>query len=96
MHDCKPIYTPLPINFKLSSSMCPTNEVKRKKMFRVPYTSAVGSLILAIICTRSDIAQTVGVVSRYMTNHGGEHLIIMKKIMRYIRRTSDVALYYGG
>ncbi|GKC13731.1 hypothetical protein Tco_1010513 [Tanacetum coccineum] len=33
---------------------------------RVPYASAVGSLMFAMICTRPDIAHAVGVVSRYM------------------------------
>ncbi|KAH9781414.1 hypothetical protein KPL71_008457 [Citrus sinensis] len=96
MQDCKSISTPLPVNFKLSSSMCPSNEAERKEMSRVPYASAVGSLMFAMICTRPDIAQAVGAVSRYMANPGGEHWITVKKIMRYIRGTSDVALCYGG
>ncbi|KAH9689185.1 hypothetical protein KPL70_015411 [Citrus sinensis] len=68
MQDCKSISTPLPVNFKLSSSMCPSNEAERKEMSRVPYASAVGSLMFAMICTRPDIAQAVGAVSRYMAN----------------------------
>ncbi|KAE8687984.1 Polygalacturonase-1 non-catalytic subunit beta [Hibiscus syriacus] len=43
------------------------------EMSRVPYASAVGSLMFAMICTRPDIAQAVGVVSRYMANPGKEH-----------------------
>ncbi|KAK9200365.1 hypothetical protein WN944_015562 [Citrus x changshan-huyou] len=96
MQDCKSISTPLPINFKLSSSMCPSNEAERKEMSRVPYASAMGSLMFAMICTRPDIAQAVGAVSRYMANPGGEHWISVKRILRYIRGTSDVALCYGG
>ncbi|KAH9659037.1 Integrase catalytic domain-containing protein [Citrus sinensis] len=96
MQDCKSISTPLPVNFKLSSSMCPSNEVERKEMSRVPYASAVGSLMFAMICTRPDIAQAVGAVSRYMANLGGEHWIAVKRILRYIRGTLDVALCYGG
>ncbi|KAH9651790.1 hypothetical protein KPL70_026888 [Citrus sinensis] len=42
-----------------------------------------------------DIAQAVGAVSRYMANPGGEHWIAVKRILRYIRGTSDVALCYG-
>ncbi|KAH9698451.1 hypothetical protein KPL71_024012 [Citrus sinensis] len=79
----------------LSSSMCPSNEAERKGMSQVPYASAVGSLMFAMICTRLDIAQAVGAVSRYMTNPGGEHWIALKRILRYIRGTSDVALCYG-
>ncbi|KAE8698964.1 Alpha-glucan water dikinase [Hibiscus syriacus] len=73
MQYCKPISTPLPINFKLSSSISPSSKEERMEMSRVPYASAVGSLMFAMICTRLDIAQGVGVVSRYMANPGKEH-----------------------
>lgn len=96
MQDCKPVSTPVPVNFKLSSSMCPSNEAERREMSRVPYASAVGSLMFAMICTRPDIAQAVGVVSRFMANPGGEHWNTVKRILRYIRGTSDAALCYGG
>ena len=96
MQDSKPISTPLFINFKLSSSMSPNNEAERMEMSRVSYASAVGSLMFAMICTRPDITQAVGVVSRYMANPGGEHWNAVKKILRYIRGTSNVALCYGG
>ena len=76
--------------------MCPSNEAERNEMSRVPYASAVGSLMFSIICTRFDIAQAMGVVSRYMANPGGEHWIAMKRILRNIRGTSDVVLCYGG
>ena len=56
---CKPVSTTLLVNFKLSSSMYSSNEVKRKKISRVSYASAVGSLMFAMICTRPDIAQAV-------------------------------------
>ncbi|KAE8694615.1 putative pentatricopeptide repeat-containing protein [Hibiscus syriacus] len=96
MQDCKPISSPLPINFKLSSSMSPSSEEERMEMSRVLYTSAVGSLMFAMICTRPDIAQAVGVVSRYMANPGKEHWNTVKRILRYIKGTSIVALCYGG
>ncbi|KAH9726513.1 Integrase catalytic domain-containing protein [Citrus sinensis] len=95
MQDCKSISTPLLVNFKLSSSMCPSNEAEMNEMSRVPYASVVGSLIFAMICIRPDIAQAVGAVSRYMANPGGEHWIAVKRILRYIKGTSDVALCYG-
>ena len=44
-----------------------------KEMSKVPYASIVGSLMYAMVCTRPDIALAVGVVSRFLTNHGKEH-----------------------
>ncbi|RVW76573.1 Retrovirus-related Pol polyprotein from transposon TNT 1-94 [Vitis vinifera] len=36
-------------------------------MSKVPYASAIGSLMYAMVCTRPDIAHVVGVVSRFMS-----------------------------
>ncbi|GJZ73524.1 retrovirus-related pol polyprotein from transposon TNT 1-94 [Tanacetum coccineum] len=95
MQDCKPISTPFPTNIKLSSKMSPSSEKERMEMSRVPYASAVGSLMFAMICTRPDIAHAVGVVSRYMAEPGKKHWEAVKRILRYIKGTSDVALCYG-
>ena len=38
-----------------------------KEMSKVPYASAIGSLIYAMVCTRPNIAHAVGVVSRFLT-----------------------------
>ena len=96
MQDSEPISTPLSVNFKLSSSMSLNNETKKMEMSRVPYASAMGSLMFVMICIRPDIAQAVRAVSRYMANPGGEHWNIVKKILRYIRGTSDAELCYEG
>nr|GEY10698.1 retrovirus-related Pol polyprotein from transposon TNT 1-94 [Tanacetum cinerariifolium] len=93
MQDCKPISTPFPTNVKLSSKMSPSSEEERMEMSRVPYASAVGSLMFAMICTRPDIAHAVGVVSRYMAEPGREHWEAVKRILRYIKGTSDVVRY---
>ncbi|GJY11344.1 retrovirus-related pol polyprotein from transposon TNT 1-94 [Tanacetum coccineum] len=70
MQDCKPISTLFTTDVKLSFKMSPSSEKERMEMSRVPYASAVGSLMFAMICTRPDIAHAVGVVSRYMAKPG--------------------------
>jgi len=39
-------------------------------MSRVPYASAVGSLMYVMVCTRSDLAYAITTVSRFMSNPG--------------------------
>ncbi|GKF95698.1 hypothetical protein Tco_0288433, partial [Tanacetum coccineum] len=90
-----PISTPFPTNVKLSSKMSHGSEKERMEMSRVSYASSVGSLMFAIICTRPDIAHAVGVVSRYMAEPGRGHWEVVKRILRYIKGTSDVALCFG-
>ena len=65
-------------------------------MSRVPYASAVGSLMYTMVCTRPDIAHAVGVLSRFMSNPGKEHWTIVKRVFRYLRGTSDYGLCYQG
>ncbi|KAE8684439.1 GDSL esterase/lipase [Hibiscus syriacus] len=52
--------TPLAPYFKLGASMSPKYDAEREYMSKVPYASAVGSLMYAMVCTRPDISQTVG------------------------------------
>ncbi|GJX29994.1 retrovirus-related pol polyprotein from transposon TNT 1-94 [Tanacetum coccineum] len=60
--------------------------------YRRHQTVTVGSLMFAMICTRPDIAHAVGVVSRYMVEPGRQHWEAVKRIFRYVKGTSDVAL----
>jgi len=39
-------------------------------MPKIPYASAVGSLMYAQVCTLPDIAFVVGVLGRYLSNLG--------------------------
>ena len=65
-------------------------------MRRVPYASAVGSLMYAMLCTRPDICYEVGIVSRYQSNPGLDHWIAVKQILKYLRRMRDHMLVYSG
>jgi hypothetical protein len=49
-----------------------------------------------MVCTRSDIAHAVGVVSKYMNNPGKEHWEAVKWILRYLRGIATQALCFGG
>ena len=63
-------------------------------MLHVPYASAVGNIMYAMVCTRLDISHAVSVVSRYMDRPRKIHWQTMKWILRYLRGTSHVDLVY--
>uniref|UniRef100_A0A2N9I3V5 CCHC-type domain-containing protein n=1 Tax=Fagus sylvatica TaxID=28930 RepID=A0A2N9I3V5_FAGSY len=63
MKHAKPVSTPLGGHFKLSKKSCPSSNKEKENMASIPYSSAVGSLMYAMVCTRPDIAHVVGVVS---------------------------------
>ena len=97
MHNEKPVSTPLASHFKISKEMCPETQEEIDYMSKIPYSSVVGSLMYAMVCsTRPDIAHAVGVVSRYMNNPGKENWKVVQWILRYLRGTTSHALCFGG
>jgi len=63
-------------------------------MSKVPYASAVGSLMYAMVCTDPDITHAMGVVSKFLSNSGKEHWEDMKWILRYLKGTSKMHLSF--
>ncbi|KAH9764272.1 hypothetical protein KPL70_001465 [Citrus sinensis] len=63
MEDSKPVSTPLSAHFQLSKSLEPTTDDDFNYMREIPYSSAVGSIMYAMVCTRPDLAHGVGVIS---------------------------------
>ena len=80
----------------LSSKQYPTSEKDMEDMSKVPYASAIGSLMHAMVFTRPNIAHAVGVVSRFLTNHGKEQWEALKWILRYLKGTFRVCLCFGS
>ena len=88
MKDVKLVGTPPATHFKLSIELCPSNDKEKEEKSKIPYASAVGSLMYAMVCTRPNIAYSVGVVSRFLANPRKQHWQIVKWILRYLEGTS--------
>ncbi len=73
MSDAKAVSTPLASRFLLSKDQSPKTEEEEGFMAKVPYASAIRSIMYAMVCTRPDIAYAVGSMSRFMTNLGKQH-----------------------
>ena len=96
MQNAKVVSTPLGVHFRLSKEQSPKTEEEHAYMAKVPYASSIGSLMYVMVCTRPDIAQAVGAVSRYMNNPGKLHWEAVKWILRYLRGTTSKALCFKG
>jgi hypothetical protein len=96
MQECKLVKVPIPIGVKLSTDQCPKTHEEEEDMSCVPYASAVGSLMYAMVCTRPDIAHAMGVLSRYMSKPGKEHWTTVKRVFRYLHGTASYGLCYEG
>ena len=78
MENFKKGYLPIGHRISLSKRDCPTTPQERERMGRIPYASTVGSIMYVMICTRSDVAYSLGVVSRYQSDPGENHWKVVK------------------
>ena len=89
MQNGKPLSSPLPAYLKLSKGDCPKSDEDKATMAKIPYASACGSLMYAMVATRPDIAFAVGVVNKFMSNPGKRHWDAIKSILRYLGGIAD-------
>ncbi|KAG8496846.1 hypothetical protein CXB51_008129 [Gossypium anomalum] len=91
------IYMVQPENFELKDSKNMEFryiEIDLEEMQKIPYASAVGSLMYAQVCTRPDIAYIVGMLGRYLSNPCIDHWVAAKRVMRYLQITKDYMLTF--
>ena len=50
----------------------------------------------AMLCTIPYISHAVSIVRRYQSNLGPEHWTAVKHILKFLKRTKDYFLVYGG
>ena len=62
----------------------------------IPHASAIGSIMYAMLCTRPDVCLAISLVGRYQSNLGVYHRTSVKNILKYLKRTKDMFLVYGG
>ena len=95
MDQFKKGFFPVLQGVKLSKTQCPVTTEDREKMSVVPYASAIGSIMYAMLCTRPDVSLAISMVGRFQ-DPGMEHWTAVKNILKYLKRTKDMFLVYGG
>lgn len=94
MGDCNPASIPAHPGVHLTKEMSPSTDEEIQRMKSVPYRSAVGSLMFAMVGTRPDIAAAVARVCRYMENPGEQHWAAVKQIFHYLRGHAELGLTF--
>ncbi|XP_050920056.1 secreted RxLR effector protein 161-like [Lathyrus oleraceus] len=90
--DSKPGNTHVAKGDKFCIKQRPTTDLEKEELYKVPYSSAAGSLMYVQVCTRPDLAFIVGVFGIYLSNSGMQHWIVVKRVMRSLKRTRDSVL----
>ena len=94
MTDCKPASTPFPTGTVLTKEMAPANDEEKMEMKKKPYQELIGSLMYLTTSTRPDLAYSVGVLCRFMSNPGIQHWNAAKHVLRYLRHTAELGLTF--
>ena len=68
MDKSKAVGTHIAQHFKNFTEDSPKTIGDEEYMDGIPYSSVVGSLMYALVCTKLDLCHAVSVVSRYMEN----------------------------
>jgi hypothetical protein len=87
MEDSKPMSTPMVIGCKLSK------DDDSPDVDQSSYRSMICNL-LYITASHPDIMHVVGMVGRYQAAPKQSHLLVVKRIFRYLKGTMDYGLWY--
>jgi hypothetical protein len=87
---------PIMKGVSLSVTQCPATEKDKSVMLDIPYASAIGSIMYAMLSTQPDMALALSLTSRYQSNPGMNHWNAVKSILKYLKNTKDMVLVYGG
>ncbi|KAI5418500.1 hypothetical protein KIW84_042937 [Lathyrus oleraceus] len=96
MHDSKKGFIPMQHGMCLSKTKSPSTKEERDRMNKIPYASAIGSIMYAMLCTRLDISYALSATSRYQSDPCDAYWVAVKNILKYLRSTKDSFLIYGG
>jgi hypothetical protein len=87
MEKCKPIKTPMPTNGHLNL------DEGGNPVEQTLYRSMIG-ILLYLTASRSDIMFSVCMCARFQSNPKKAHLRAVKRILRYLKHTPSVGLWY--
>ena len=96
MDQAKKGFLPVLQGVKLSKTQSPTTVEERERMKVIPYASAIGSIMYAMMCTRSNVCLAISLTGRYQSDPGVDHWTAVKNILKYLKRTKEMFLDYGG
>ena len=94
MQLCSSGKAPIVKGDRFSKGQCPHNDIERDHMKVIPYSSIVGNLMYAQVCTSPYIAFVVGMLGRYLSDPGQSQWKETKNVLRYLQGTKDLMLTY--
>ena len=91
MSDCNPVHVP-GIGKELSAQ--PEGSVLLNEAMPKLYQAIVGSFMFLTKCTRYDVEVSTIKATRHMAKPTSVHIAAIKRILRYLRETPNLAIVY--
>ncbi|XP_031099802.1 uncharacterized protein LOC116004000 [Ipomoea triloba] len=88
MNESKVVRTPVPTTERISK------DSEGKKVEQTLYRSMIGGL-LYLTASRPDLSFGVGICARYQANPMETHLKAVKRIIKYVKGTIDLGIWYS-
>ena len=63
MHDSKKGFLPMSHGINICKTQCPLTHDERERISRIPYASAIGYIMYAMLCTRPNVACALSMTS---------------------------------
>lgn len=92
MDNCNGIATPMEPNTQLFEA----TDFNASPSQRLDYQRAIGSIMYVMLGTRPDLAYAVSTLSKYCINPGPKHSRAVQRVFRYLRKTKDFGITFGG
>ena len=89
--DARPKSVPISTGVQLSKEGGDPLDVERYS-----YSALVGSLLYLSVCTRPDIAQSVGALAKYMAAPTTTHWTTAIGVLRYLAATASFGVCFGA
>ena len=86
MDQSKKGFLPVLQGGKVSQTRSATTTEDREKMKVIPYASAIGSIMYAMLCTRPNVCLAISLAGRYQSTPGVDHWTAVKNILKYLKR----------
>mgnify|MGYP001405694973 FL=1 len=96
LEDSNSVSTPLDPHVDLDSLDTPSKIEPDTSRASGLYATAIGSLLYAAMGTRPDIAYATHRLAQFTRNPQPKHWTAVKRVLRYLKGTKDLALTFGG
>lgn len=95
LEQAEPSTLPMEPGVELYPDLSQKTPEEIEKLSKIPYQNAIGAVMYLLQCTRPDIAFPVSLLSRFCTTYSNAHWKCLKKVICYLKGTSNLGITFS-